>query len=65
MTKNKKTPNYEEYEKSLTSNYSPPEYLVKPAEDDKGFAMFQQAFKNQKKYYQPSIRSTNTDLKDH
>lgn len=65
MTKNKKTPGYKEYEKSLTSDYPPPEYVAKPAVGDKGFAMFQKAFKSQKKYYQPFIRSTNTDLEEH
>ena len=65
MIKNKKTPNYEEYEKSLTSSYGPPKYVAMPADGDKGFAMFQKAFKSQKKYYQPFIRSTNLNLEEH
>lgn len=65
MIKNKKfTPSFSEFEESLTSNYETPEYLVQPAKDDKGFEMFQKAFKSQKKYFKPFIRSTNTDLEE-
>jgi hypothetical protein len=65
MNKNKKTKNFKEFEEGLTSFYDAPEYVVKPAKDDKGFFLFQKAFKNQKKYYEPFIRSTNQDLKNH
>ena len=52
----------ENKDEDLTSSYSPPKYFVKPAEGDKGFEMFKKAFDEQKKYFQPSIRSTNQDL---
>lgn len=66
MTKNKKYAlKFEEFEEGLTSSYKPPKYLVQPADDDKGFDMFQKAFNSQKKYYKPFIRSTNKDLKEH
>jgi hypothetical protein len=65
MTKNRKTQDFKEFEKDLTSSYDPPEYLVQPAKDDKGFDMFQKAFKDQKKFFRPFIRSTNKDLEEH
>jgi hypothetical protein len=65
MTKNKKTQKFEEFEDGLTNSYDPPKYLVQPAEGDKGFYMFQKAFKDQKKFFQPFIRSTNKDLNEH
>ena len=34
-----------------TSSYSPPEYLVQPAEGDKGFFMFKKAFDSMKKKF--------------
>jgi hypothetical protein len=52
----------ESKDEDLTSSYSPPEYLVQPAKGDKGFEMFKKAFDSQKKYFKPSIRSTNQDL---
>lgn len=34
-----------------TDSYTPPEYLVQPAKDDKGFFMFKKAFDNMKKKF--------------
>jgi hypothetical protein len=66
MTKsNKNTKGFKDFEGDLTSDYDPPKYLVQPAEGDKGFYMFQKAFKDQKKFFQPFIRSTNKDLNEH
>jgi hypothetical protein len=47
-----------------TSEYEPPKYVVKPAPGDKGFAMFKQAFDNQKSYFQPRIASSNQDIEN-
>ena len=69
MSSNKKSKNriqsFSEFEESLTSSYEPPEYVVKPAVEDKGFFMFKKAFDDQKKFFQPSIKSTNKDLEEH
>jgi hypothetical protein len=52
---------FEEFEKTLpkkkkkkrgeTESYAPPEYLVQPAKDDKGFFMFKKAFDSMKKKF--------------
>jgi hypothetical protein len=61
---NKKTPKFEDFEKSYTDDYTPPENVVQPAKGDKGYALFIKAFNDQKTYFQPKIRSTNKDLSD-
>lgn len=62
-----KLPNFkqfesEQFESADTDNYKAPEYVVKPAEDDKGFAIVKNAFDNQKSYFQPRIASSNHNL---
>jgi hypothetical protein len=64
MSSKKKTQKFEEFEKTYTDDYKAPEYLVKPAKDDKGFYMFKKAFDDQKSYFRPRIKSTNKDLDD-
>jgi len=61
MTKNK-TKKFEDFEQGLTSDYTPPKYLVQPAEGDKGFYMFKKAFDDQKKYFRPFISNSNKEL---
>jgi hypothetical protein len=53
--KKKKVKNFSEFNAD-TSSYPPPEYVVEPAKDDKGFALVKTAFGKMKKYFQPSIR---------
>jgi hypothetical protein len=65
MSKKKKTKNFDEFESeniAATSNYEPPKYVAKPAPGDKGFALVSASFKNQKRYFEPNIRSVNKDL---
>ncbi len=62
MSSKKKTQTFEDFEKSYTDDYTPPDQLVKPAKGDKGYAMFKKAFDDQKSYYKPGIKSTNKDL---
>lgn len=65
MSKSKKTPKFNEFNKSLTGDYTPPKYLVKPQPGDKGWEMFKIAFDNQKSYFKPGIKSSNQDLEEH
>jgi hypothetical protein len=62
---NKKTPKFENFEKGMTKDYTPPKYVVQPPVDDKGWEMFSTAFNKQKSYFKPGIKSANQDLKDH
>ena len=62
MSSKKKTQKFEDFEKSYTDDFTPPEYLVKPAKDDKGFYLFKKAFDDQKSYFKPGIKSSNKDL---
>ena len=62
---NKKTPKFENFEKGMTKDYTPPKYVVQPPVDDKGWEMFSAAFNKQKSYFKPGIKSANQDLKDH
>jgi len=39
-------------------DYPAPEYVVQPAEDDKGFFMFKKAFDSMKKRFSPGFYST-------
>ncbi len=63
---------FEEFEKKKnkkksgeTSNYAPPEYLVQPADNDKGFFMFKDAFDKKRKRFDTGFFSTtvNNDWK--
>ena len=65
MAKNKKTPKFEDFDKSYTDDYVPPKYLVKPQPGDKGWEMFKIAFDDQKSYFKPGIKSSNKNLKEH
>lgn len=42
--------------KGKTSSYKPPEYLVKPADGDKGFFMVKAEFDAMKTRYTPGIK---------
>lgn len=56
--KKSKFKSYDEFEKSnsaSTDRYEPPKYVVQPAKDDKGFAMFKAAFDSKKRKYTPGI----------
>jgi hypothetical protein len=59
MSKQKKTPKFKEFEGGLadTVNYEPPKYLVQPATGDTGFALVSQAFRKQKAYFEPKIKT--------
>ena len=59
-----KTPTFEEFDKSRTEDYPAPKYIVKPAKDDKGFAIVKQAFDDQKPFFKPGMKSSNQDLED-
>jgi hypothetical protein len=60
-----KLPDFRTFESAAeTEEYEPPQYVVKPAPGDKGFAMFKAAFDNQKSYFQPRIASSNHDIED-
>lgn len=59
---------FEEFEKKKnkknsgeTDNYAPPEYLVQPAEGDKGFFMFKAAFDKKKKRFDTGFFSTTVN----
>ena len=65
MAKNKKTLKFDEFSKSFTDDYTPPEYLAKPQPGDKGWEMFKTAFDKQKSYFKPGIKSSNQDLEEH
>jgi hypothetical protein len=53
----KKVKSFKEFSgKEETASYPPPEYVVEPAKDDKGFALVKKAFSKMEKYFQPSIR---------
>ena len=65
MSKNKKTPKFDEFNKTFTNDYVPPKYLVKPQPGDKGWEMFKIAFDKQKSYFKPGIKSSNQDLEEH
>lgn len=53
----KKFKNYDEFDsdKSRTENYTSPEYLVKPAEGDKGWAYMKGEFNKKKTRFIPRI----------
>lgn len=61
-------PTYNEFlleKKSATEDFAPPTQVVKPAKDDKGYGLVNAAFKNQKSYFKPGIKSVNQDLDEH
>jgi hypothetical protein len=55
--KKKKTKfkSFKDFSNGETESYAPPEYVVQPADGDKGFALVKSAFKKLKKIYQPNI----------
>jgi len=48
-----------------TSNYTAPEYVVQPPVNDTGWEIVSKAFKDQKPYFKPGIKSGNKDLSEH
>ena len=62
---------YEEFQKTpkkkqkkgrgTTDSYPPPEYLVQPAEGDKGFFLFKNAFDKMKKRFETGFFSTTVN----
>jgi hypothetical protein len=52
--KKKKT---EQPKRGETDSYPPPEYVVQPAKDDKGFFMFKKAFDSMKKKFETGFFS--------
>lgn len=51
----KKFKSYSEFDKDTTEAYPPPEHVVQPAKDDKGYALVSSAFKKMKRRYRPGI----------
>jgi hypothetical protein len=51
----------EEKEEGSTDSYPAPEYVVQPAPDDKGFAMFKNAFDKKKKRFETGFFSTTVN----
>ena len=63
--KKKKFKTYQEFEedfakrdKSRIESYVPPEYVIQPAKDDKGFAMLKAEFDDMETIMEPKIRSS-------
>ena len=48
-----------------TSDYTPPAYVVQPPVGDTGWEIVSKAFKDQKPYFKPGIKSGNKDLSEH
>ena len=48
-----------------TSDYTPPAYVVQPPVGDAGWEIVNKAFKDQKSYFKPGIKSINKDLDEH
>jgi hypothetical protein len=66
MSKKKKTPTFDAYERDgITASYPPPQQIVKIPDGDKGYATVNAAFQDQTEYFRPGIRSVNKDLKKH
>jgi len=65
MSIKKKTPKFDKFEKGMTSDYTPPKYVVQPPVNDKGWEMFSAAFNKQKGYFTPGIKSSNKELDEH
>lgn len=66
MTKRKKTPAFDKFERDgNTASYPPPTQIVKIPDGDKGYAIVNASFKDQTSYFKPGIKSVNKDLKEH
>ena len=62
MSKKKQTQNFEEFDSASTDNWAPPEYLVKPAPGDKGFALTKANFHSMTTTFKPGIKDAGLDL---
>lgn len=62
IKKKKYTETFEEFDSASTDNWPPPKYLVKPAKDDKGFALTKSAFNNMTKHFKPGISDAGLTL---
>ncbi len=56
-----KTSKKKQKAKESTDSYPPPEYLVQPAEGDKGFFLFKNAFDKMKKRFETGFFSTTVN----
>ena len=54
----KKTPKFNKFEHDAnTASYPPPTQIVKIPDGDKGYAIVNAGFKDQKSYFRPGIKS--------
>ena len=65
---NKHIPKFADFlieSKAETSDYTAPEYVVQPPVGDTGWEIVSKAFKDQKPYFKPGIKSSNKELDEH
>lgn len=66
MSKGKKTPDFNKFERDgVTSSYPPPTTVVKIPDGDKGYEIVKASFDDQTQFFTPKISSVNKDLNKH